>query len=86
MRGFVDESSIEHLEDISIISNIVFDEDHEANNYQEANNYYPTNHQQGFVVDSVRSGMVTPIGVSKKMSKKKGKRDNIRVVDPASFE
>ncbi len=86
MRGFVDESSIQHLEDISIISNIVFAEDHEANNYQEANNYYRGNNQQGFVVDNASSGMVPPIGVSKKMSKKKGKRDNIKVVDPASFE
>ncbi len=90
MHGLVDESSIEQIDDHSMISNPMFPEDTEF----ERGLYEPDEKRKGSTdewhlmnqkLEGVANQKVVRPPSSKKMSKKKTKRETVEVMDPASF-
>jgi hypothetical protein len=86
MHGLVDESSIEQIDDISMMSNPIFPEDHEmiglrVESREGKKRKGSTDDQE---MQMVQEGMGKGL-VSKKMSKKKAKRETVEVMDPSSF-
>jgi hypothetical protein len=86
MHGLVDESSIEQIDDISMMSNPIFPEEHEMMGEK-----FPRQEgkkRKGSTEDQekqmLHEGMVKGL-TSKKMSKKKAKRETVEVMDPSSF-
>ncbi len=89
MHGMVDESSIEQIDDSSMISGPIFPDDNEHGADGGEKLYQSQTRRKGSGnTGNARHEAVQQFAPSmpgKKMSKKKAKRENVEMIDPLAF-